>query len=682
MKIKYCVPLLALTIGAVACGKKDKAQDASAREVVVYDVNNMDTTFVAGDDFYQYANGGWIKSHPLKDEYASYRSFDDLGERNKEQIKELIIDLGTHPQKEGSNAAKIGMLYAVAMDSAKLNAEGIKPIEAQLQKINSISDRASLINMLAELSIYANTPFIGLTVMADQKDSDNNMVRLYPSGLGLGERDYYLKNDEASKKIRESYEAMIVKQFKNIGYDQAKAENAAKVVMNIETALAKSFPTKESRRDPELNYKKIKKSDLNKEVGKFEWDLFFSDLGAKDFEYLNVGQTSGLKEAIRLINATPSKDMKDYLSWKLVSAAVPYLTDDIYATYFDFYGKTMQGKKAMQPRWKRAISNVENALGEAVGQMYVEKYFPADAKKRMQELVKNLQLSLSERIDNLTWMSADTKKEAQKKLSTFHVKIGYPDKWEDYSKLDIKDDSYWMNMVRASYFDYAKTLDKIGKPVDKDEWLMYPQMVNAYYMPTTNEICFPAGILQPPFFYLDGDDAVNYGGIGVVIGHEMSHGFDDQGSKYNFEGNLKEWWTEEDRKKFNDRADVLVKHFDEIEVLPGLKANGKFTLGENIGDFGGLQIAFNAFGKTQEAKENILIDGFTPNQRFFLSYANLWAGTMRDEEKRRLTEIDVHSLGEWRVNGTLPHVDAWYEAFDIKEGNKLYLPKEKRADIW
>lgn len=679
-RILFYISIAATALLLSSCDKTTKQ-----KEVVQYDINNLDRSVNPGDDFYQYATGGWAKNNPIKDEYARYGSFDQLRERNQEQVKALIEDLGKSTHEEGSIGQKIGDLYALGMDTAKLEAEGATPIQKDLDLIANASSMNDIITLVGDIRKYARTPFFGFSVSSDQKDSNNNIPILYQSGLGMGDRDYYLNDDSTSVALREGYLNLIKKQFQNVNNSLADAEatKIAEGILKLETELAKAHFPKEELRIPEKNYNKIKTSDLSAKVASFDWDTFFNvATNGKKFDDIDVEQLPAIKKAVEMIKNTPIEDIKNYLSWCVIDASAPYLSDKFVTADFDFYSKQMSGKKEIQPRWKRVVSSVDGALSEAVGQMYVEKHFPAEAKERMITLVKNLQITLGERINNLTWMSDETKAKAQEKLSTFHVKIGYPDKWKDYTSLEIKKDSYRDNMVRASIFDYNQMLDKIGQPVDREEWYMPPQMVNAYYNPTTNEICFPAGILQPPFFYLDGDDAVNYGGIGVVIGHEMSHGFDDQGSQYDKDGNLANWWTEEDRNKFEERAQVLVDHFDAIEVLPGLNANGKFTLGENIGDFGGIQIAYNAFEKTEQAKKGEKIEGFTPEQRFFLSYAALWAGHIREAEIRRLTQVDPHSLALWRVNGTLPHIDAWYKAFDIKEDAKLYLPKEKRADIW
>ncbi|WP_029905735.1 M13 family metallopeptidase [Prevotella sp. 10(H)] len=681
MRTIYYLPIAVLAFASISC--KDKTNTQTKVETKNFDIANLDTTAIPGNDFYQYATGGWAKAHPIKDEYSRYGSFELLIENNQKQIKGLIEELGTTEHKQGSVEQKIGDLFALGMDSTKLNSEGVQPLKEQLDAINKASSKEDIIKLAGELRMYANSPFFTIYVGADDKNSSMNIVQLYQGGLGLGERDYYLATDSTSVALRKGYSELIKTQFVNAGYADADAAKSADAILKIETALAKDHFKKEDTRRPELNYHKMKVEDLNKSVAAFDWQMFFDAADVKGFTELNVCQIEPVATAVKLIQTAPIEDLKVYLSWNLINAAATSLSDDFVNADFNFYGKQLSGRKVLQPRWKRTVNMVDNSLSEAVGQMYVAKYFPAEAKDKMLKLVKNLQSTLGERINNLTWMSAETKEKAQEKLNTFNVKIGYPDKWKDYTSLEVKkDDSYWANIVRANKFSYNEMIKKIDKPVDRSEWHMPPQMVNAYYNPTTNEICFPAGILQPPFFYMDADDAVNYGAIGVVIGHEMSHGFDDQGSKYDKDGNLADWWTADDSKKFTERAQVLVQHFNNIEVLPGVFANGDFTLGENIGDFGGLQISYNAFEKTDQAKAGEKIDGFTPEQRFFLSYAGVWAGNIRDEEMLRRTKTDPHSLGEWRVNGPLPHMDAWYKAFGISEKDSLYIPKEKRADIW
>ena len=646
------------------------------------EIANMDTSVVAGDDFYMYATGGWQEANPIPDEHSRYGTFDKLREENQKQVQGLIEELGAEEHEQGTNAQKVGDLYSAGIDSVKLNAEGYDPIKPILAEIDAATSKKDIIRLIAQVSHYAANPFFGFYVGADDKNSSMNIVHLYQSGIGMGEREYYLEQDDKSKLLRQEYVNLIKTQFQNLGYSEADATKSANEAMKIETELAKNHFTKEMRRMPEKNYNKLRLADLDKEVAPFDWAYYFEQIGASEFDSLNVSQIEPIKAAINIIDTESLDNLKSYLNWIVVRSAANYLSDDFVNAHFEFYGKTMSGSKELRPRWKRSIDAVNGALGEAVGQLYVERYFPAEAKERMLDLVSNLQKSLGERISNLEWMSAETKEKAHEKLNTFIVKIGYPDKWKDYSTLEIKDDSYWANMKRASEFAYREMLEELGKPVDKTKWHMSPQTVNAYYSPSSNEICFPAGILQPPFFYMNADDAVNYGGIGVVIGHEMTHGFDDQGRKFDKEGNLNDWWTAEDATNFDERAKVLVDYFDNIVVIDTVRANGTYTLGENIADHGGLQVAHNAFLKTNEAKSEKTIDGFTPEQRFFLSYATLWGGNVRDAEILRLTKIDPHSLGKWRVNGALPHIDAWYEAFDIKETNALYLPKEKRASIW
>lgn len=673
----YLLMILLAGINASSCTEKKGTSSVDG-----LDPANMDTTALPGKSFYQYATGGWQMANPIPDEYARYGSFDKLREENQVQIQSLITELGTQENPVGTNAQKVGDLYLQGMDSVKLNQEGSAPIRAQLEEIAAAKDQKDIVRLMAKVSRYASNPFFGFAVGPDDKNSEMNIAHIFQSGIGMGDRDYYLLADDHSKKLRDEYAALIETQFQHAGYAEADAKQAAANVMRIETALTQAHVTKEMRRLPELNYHKMLVSDLNTQVGAFEWELYFDALGVTAFDSLNVSQIEPVKAAVALIRDEPVAVLQDYLSWKVINSAADYLSDDFVQANFAFYGKTMSGSKELRPRWRRTIDAVNGALGEAVGQLYVDKYFPAQAKERMLNLVDNLKSALGERISQLEWMEEETKSKAQEKLDAFIVKIGYPDKWKDYSSLDIKDDSYWQNMVRASEFEYEEMIAELGKPVDKTKWYMSPQTVNAYYNPSSNEICFPAGILQPPFFYMNGDDAINYGGIGVVIGHEMTHGFDDQGRKFDKAGNLSDWWTAGDAQRFEERASVLVDHFDHIVVLDTVHANGTFTLGENIADQGGLQVSYQAFQKTTQAQSGEPLGGFTPTQRFFLSYATLWAGNVRDAEILRLTKIDPHSLGKWRVNGALPHIDAWYEAFHIQPSDPMYLPKESRASIW
>ena len=668
--------VLALAVAAGCDSKKEAVMTSGI------DLTNLDTTAVQGADFYQYACGGWMKKHPLTNEYSRFGSFDMLAENNREQLKGLIVEIAAGQNAQGTIGQKIGDIYKLAMDSVKLNADGVTPIQADLEKIASVKDKSEIVPLMAELAHSGVFPYFSFYVGADIMDSKSNLFQLYQGGISLGEKEYYLDNDDVTVNIRNKYKEHIVKMFHLAGFDGAAAKKKMEAVMDIETRIAKASFSAVEQRNPAANYHKMSLDELKKEIPGIDWDAFLNGIGVKGVTELSVSQVDPIKEVEKIINSLPVENQIAYMQWSLIDRAAGYLSDDLVAQNFDFYGKTLSGKQTNQPRWKRAVSTVNGVLGEAVGQMYVEKYFPAAAKERMVQLVKNLQTALGERIRNLEWMGDSTKIKAIEKLNSFYVKVGYPDKWRDYTGLNIEKDSYWANVKRATEFELDYMLSKAGKPVDRDEWGMTPQTVNAYYNPTTNEICFPAGILQYPFFDMNADDAFNYGAIGVVIGHEMTHGFDDQGRQFDKDGNLKDWWTAEDAKRFEERAQVMVNFFDSIQVLPGLNANGSLTLGENIADHGGLQVSFQAFKNATKDAPLLVKDGFTPEQRFFLSYAGVWAGNIRDEQIRLQTKSDPHSLGRWRVNGALPQIGAWYDAFGIKEGDPMYLAPEKRVSIW
>ncbi|MDO4162793.1 MAG: M13 family metallopeptidase [Bacteroides sp.] len=678
MKAIYYLPLAAFCLMTTSCttGKKQAGQTAGIQ------LANLDTTALPGTDFYQYACGGWMKNNPLTDEYSRYGSFTVLDENSNKQIQGLIQGLSATTHEDGSNAQKIGDLYSMAMDSVKLNNDGIAPIRAELEEIASLKDKKDVYALLASLSKRGIGGYLSLYVSADDKNSGMNAVQISQSGLSMGERDYYLATDSATVAIREAFRIHLKKMYQLAGFDEATAEKGMNTVMDVETRLAKAYRSRVELRDPYANYNKMSMDEVRKQYPTFDWDAYLNTLGLKDVNEIIIGQPASLTAAAKELYTLPVEQQVLYLQWKLINASAGYLNDALAQQDFDFHGRTLSGSKEMRPRWKRAVDMINNSLGEAVGQMYVEKYFPAAAKERMATLVKNLQETLGERIQNLEWMGDSTKTKALEKLASFHVKIGYPDKWKDYSALEIKKDSYWANVERARLWRFNDMISKAGKPVDRDEWHMTPQTVNAYYNPTTNEICFPAGILQPPFFDMNADDAFNYGAIGVVIGHEMTHGFDDQGRQYDKDGNLKEWWTKEDAERFKERAQVMVNFFDSIEVAPGVHANGRQTLGENIADYGGLQVSFQAFKKATAAAPLEVKDGFTPEQRFFLAYAGVWANNIRPEMLLYMTKKDVHSLGKWRVDGALPQIGAWYDAFGITEKDPMFLPVEKRVSIW
>ena len=620
--------VLALAVAAGCDSKKEAVMTSGI------DLTNLDTTAVQGADFYQYACGGWMKKHPLTNEYSRFGSFDMLAENNREQLKGLIVEIAAGQNAQGTIGQKIGDIYKLAMDSVKLNADGVTPIQADLEKIASVKDKSEIVPLMAELAHSGVFPYFSFYVGADIMDSKSNLFQLYQGGISLGEKEYYLDNDDVTVNIRNKYKEHIVKMFQLAGFDEAAAKKKMEAVMDIETRIAKASFSAVEQRNPAANYHKMSLDELKKEIPGIDWDAFLNGIGVKGVTELSVSQVEPIKEVEKIINSLPVENQIAYMQWSLIDRAAGYLSDDLVAQNFDFYGKTLSGKQTNQPRWKRAVSTVNGVLGEAVGQMYVEKYFPAAAKERMVQLVKNLQTALGERIRNLEWMGDSTKIKAIEKLNSFYVKVGYPDKWRDYTGLNIEKDSYWANVKRATEFELDYMLSKAGKPVDRDEWGMTPQTVNAYYNPTTNEICFPAGILQYPFFDMNADDAFNYGAIGVVIGHEMTHGFDDQGRQFDKDGNLKDWWTAEDAKRFEERAQVMVNFFDSIQVLPGLNANGSLTLGENIADHGGLQVSFQAFKNATKDAPLLVKDGFTPEQRFFLSYAGVWAGNIRDEQSR------------------------------------------------
>lgn len=680
MRKRKMFPFLAAGIVALAsCNTPQK----EVVKIAAINPANMDTTVAAGTDFYEYACGGWIKNNPLKPEYARFGTFDQLLENNQEQLRVLIEELSATPHEAGSVAGKIGALYAMGLDSTKLNADGVAPVKEELAAINALATKSDVSKMVATLHKEGMAPFFALFVGADEKNSAMNIVQLYQAGIGMGDRDYYLLEDEGSAKMRDAYRAYINKLFTLAGSSPEQADAAVDAVMKIEKAIAEISYGREDLRDSQKNYNKLAYEDFKKIESPLDWDVYFESMGLAGLKELDAKQINFYKDMSEALRNTTVDEQKYYLAFNLLSAAAPYLSDDFVDADFEFYGKVMSGKQEQQPRWKRSLNTVNGALGEAVGEMYVEKYFPASSKEKMLTLVGNLQTALSERINGLEWMSDTTKAKAQEKLAAFTVKIGYPDKWRDYSGLEIKDDSYWANVRRSNIFDMAYQLADVDKPVDKSRWHMNPQTVNAYYNPTTNEICFPAAILQPPFFNPDADDAVNYGAIGVVIGHEMTHGFDDQGRNYDKDGNLIDWWTAEDAVRFKERADKLVDQYDQIIVIDTLRANGRFTLGENIADHGGLLVAHQAYLNSLKGKETPApIDGFTNEQRFFLGYATLWGQNIRPEEIRRRTKIDPHSLGKWRVNAALRNIAPFYAAFDIKEGDPMFMAPADRVVIW
>lgn len=682
---KIAVPVVLCTILClVGCKSKQNVEEPTLSSGI--NLENLDTTVSPVEDFYQFACGGWMKNNPLKDEYSRYGSFDVLAENNQVQLKELITNAASSQNKNGSVAQKIGDLYNLGMDTVTIEKQGAEPLKEELTAIANIKDKKELSSVLANMCLDGLNPFFGIFGEADPDNSSMTIAWVWQSGLGIGDRDYYLTPTQ--QNTRDQYVALLTEMFRISKYSQMvnmndKEDQLAKSVLKLETDMAQKFMDKNTLRDPFKTHNIKTIDELQKMIPVLDVKNYLQILGLQKLESVNVGQVDYLTSLNKILNTTDLNTIKAYLAWNVINSAAPYLSKEFVDADFNFYGKVLSGTVENKPRWKRVVNTVDGCLGEAVGQLYVEKYFPASAKERMTKLVSNLQASLGERIQAAAWMSDSTKMLAKEKLDAMIVKIGYPEKWRDYASLEVKNDSYYANVVRARRFENAYQLAKIGKPVDPSEWLMTPQTVNAYYNPTTNEICFPAGILQPPFFDMNADDAVNYGAIGVVIGHEMTHGFDDQGRNYDKMGNLNNWWRPEDADNFTARAQVLVDYFNRVEVAPGLFANGQFTLGENIADNGGLNIAYQALQKAKtEGGIQEEMDGFTANQRFFIAYANVWANNIRDEEIVRRTTEDPHSLGKWRVNATLPHIDGFIEAFNVKPGDKMYVAPEERAHIW
>ena len=664
--------MLPVLFAAASCQPKSE-------KVPAIDMSYLDLSVAPGTDFNQYANGGWIKNNPLKAEYARFGSFDQLREDNVERLNGLFAEMSKLNPAKGSVDQKIVDLYKLGLDSTRLNAEGAEPVKDELRMIYSAADKKELVAVLAKLNLAGGGGFFGMGVDADLMDSNKQVLYLGQSGLGMGDRDYYV--DAENAELHSKYQQMLEKLFTLAGESDAAAK--ALNTVKLEDALASFSWTSVQNRDYTKLYNPMSTAEIAKTFGGFDFGYFFQAMGIPAQDKVIVEQPSFFEGFAKLFESSDLSQLQDYLAAHSLMSAAPYMSDDFYAAQFDFFSTAMSGVTEQKARWKRAMSVPNNILGEAVGQMYVKKYFPEENKKKMLEIVGELQKSLGEHIANLEWMSDQTKAYAQNKLSNFTVKVGYPDKWKDYSSLNVDpEQSYYKNIVAANTWYVADNLSKMGKATDKSEWGMTPQTVNAYYNPTTNEICFPAAILQPPFFNIDADDAVNYGAIGVVIGHEMTHGFDDQGRLFDTDGNMNNWWTAEDEAKFNEKTAVLVKQYDEVEILPGLHANGKLSLGENIADHGGVSIAYTALHNSLGDKMPADIDGFNVDQRFFIGYAHLWAQNITDEEKARLTKLDVHSLAENRINVTLRNFQAFFDAFGIKEGDPMWRPESERVSIW
>ncbi len=679
MKMKSVMSIMTLAALAAACtGNKQLGSGL--------DTANMDTTYLPGKDFYMYATGGWQKANPLTPEYSRYGSFDVLQENNNKQLRGIIESVSEQQNAQGSVEQKIADLYKSAMDSVTLNSNSAEDLKAYLDCPDYQQSPDATTRWMTEvwprMQRQGVDGLFSFYIGADQKDSKNNILSIVQGGLTLGQKDYYLDEDSATLKIREAFVLYIQKLSSHMGFAEADAKRIADDVMRIETRLAKASRSMTELRDPETNYNKMSYDSLKTTYAGIDWDGIFGNFGITELKDVVLGQPDAIREVEKILAEESKEALQNIYLFHAMDMVTAYLDDETRSISFAFYGTAMSGRQEDRPRWKRAVGSVEGCLGEALGQLYVAKYFPPAAKERMEKLVANLQVALGQRIDEQDWMSDETKKVAHEKLNTFYVKVGYPNKWKDYSTLEIGN-SYLNNILACKEWSIKDAIaTTLNKPVDKDKWYMTPQTVNAYYNPTTNEICFPAGILQPPFFDMNADDAFNYGAIGVVIGHEMTHGFDDKGSKYDKDGNLKQWWSEEDVKRFEERVQVMREYFDNIEVLPGLMANGSFTLGENIADHGGLSVSYLAFQNATAENPLPVLDGFTAEQRFFLAYANVWGQNIREEEIRNRVKGDPHSLGKWRVDGQMPHMEAWYQAFGITEKDPMYIPVEKRVHVW
>lgn len=679
--MKKITMVAALAVAALAAD----AQAPAAAQGAVHGVNkaDMDMSVRPGDDFYQYAGGGWLKANPMKPEYSSYGVFNDLAETNRKQIRELFENLSKEKHAFGSVGQKVADLYNMAMDSVRLNKEGAAPLQKDLDKVKAFSKKADFTAFIADQHLYKGNPFFGIGVDTDLKNSDLNVMWLSAGTSGLPDRDYYLNTDADSKKKQEAYRAYLSKIFQLSGYKKKEAEKAAKVIYNIEYQFAEAEMSRAEARDYNKLYNIYTIDMLQKNYPAIQWAKYFELMGVKDVKQVILTEPKVMAVAQKLMSTLSEQDIKYYVAGLIIKSSTSVLSDDFVNANFDFYGRLLNGQKEQKARWKRALGFPNSLLGEAVGELYVSKYFAGESKAKMLKLIDNLRKALATRIANLTWMNDTTKINALVKLNSFTVKVGYPDKWRDYSKLTIDPaKSLYDNVAAATYVETLRNLEKFGKPVDKSEWGMTPQTVNAYYNPTTNEICFPAAILQAPFFDVNADDATNYGAIGVVIGHEMTHGFDDQGRNFNADGNMVDWWTAGDSKRFTAAAEKLAAQFDQITVVGDLKANGHLTLGENIADQGGLRISYDAFKTTQQFQEGKKIDGFTPVQRFYLSYGRIWAEHMTEEAIYQQTKSDPHSIGRNRVNATLRNIDTWYDAFGVKEGDKMWLAPAERAIVW
>ncbi|HEY0897375.1 MAG TPA: M13 family metallopeptidase [Sphingobacteriaceae bacterium] len=666
---------------AAACSSGSKNSSDVPKRTVFFDKTGMDTTVSPGENFFQFANGTWMKNTVIPASETGWGSFYTLYDENQQNLRKILDEVSAGKHDRGSLEQKVGDLYKSGMDTVAIDKRGYEPVKALLARIDAVRDVQGLIALSADSFKEGDGFLFGFSVGPDDRISTKNALNFYQTGLGLPNRDYYFNNDKETMAVRDAYKKYITRLFTLTGKDQASAASVADDIVKLETEIAGSHFTPVELRDPVKNYNKFTVAEFQKQIPNIPLSDVLNRIGAKTDTVL-VSQPKYYQALNGLLRSRPLELWKNKLKFELLNGSASSLSKDFRDARFDFAGRTLNGQKEQKERWKLMVEDTDGGLGELLGQLYVEKYFPKEAKDRMLSLVNNLQKVYEGRIKNLDWMSEETKSRALAKLNAFTKKIGYPDKWKDYDDVEIAADKYYENKVSIARHHYKEIMDRLGKPVDKTEWGMTPPTVNAYYNPSFNEIVFPAGILQFPFFDANADDAINYGAIGAVIGHEMTHGFDDQGSQYDKDGNLKDWWTKEDAAKFKQKASVVVDQYGQFTVLNGLKVNGKLTLGENLADIGGLAIAYEAFKNTEQGKGNTAIDGFSPDQRFFLSFAQVWRIKDRDERLRMRISLDPHAPEMYRVNGPLSNMPAFYEAFGVKPGDKMYREEGQRVKIW
>ena len=682
MKLNHLLWLaVPLSLGMACKNKSSANENDTPKRTVFFDKASMDTTVSPGDNFFLYASGNWVKHTEIPASETAWGSFYTLADDNQKNLKKILEEVSSKKNAKGTADQKVADSYASGTDTVTIEKLGYGPIKPLLAQINAVKNYQELINLAADGYKEGNGFLFGFGVGPDDKISTKNIVGLSQTGLGLPNRDYYFNTDAATQKIRKEYLKYITKLFTLTGTDQATADKQANAILDLETAIAKSHSTPTELRDPIKNYNKFAVADFQKQIPDIDLRNVFDRMLVKT-DTLLVGQPTYYQALNSLLKTRPIEIWKAKVKFEALSDAAPYMSKDFDHAHFNFYGTILSGQKVQKERWKRMARAVDGSLGELLGQLYAARYFKPEAKQRMLTLVNNLQAVYQSRIETLDWMSAETKQRALAKLEAFTKKIGYPDKWKKYDDIQISRTTYYQNMQSIARHDYQEMIQKLGKPVDKTEWGMTPPTVNAYYNPSFNEIVFPAGILQFPFFDFAADDAINYGAIGAVIGHEMTHGFDDQGRQYDKDGNLKDWWIKMDADQFKSKTQAIADQYSKYTVLSDLKVNGNLTLGENIADIGGLAIAYQAFKMTKQGQSTEKIDGLSPDQRFFLSFAQVWRIKIRDEAVRMRISTDPHSPAMYRVNGPLSNMDAFYTAFDIKPGNKMYRPENERVHIW